>query len=204
MRSLQTALVFLLPLLVSAGAVPDKGEDITPLEKGAKAPNSRLKTVDNTEIDLTTLRNGKPTVLIFYRGGWCPYCQRHLTGLMEIEETLTENGWQLFALSPDQPSVLKKGVKDPSFQYTLVSDQDMNAAKDFGIAFKLDAKTLGKLDTYGIDVEKASGRDHHLLPVPAVILIDAEGVIQYVHTNPNYRKRLSNAELLKAAGISTP
>ncbi len=201
MKQLLSFSLFILSGFLHAGDVPASGDDIQPLKKGAKAPNPKLSTVEGTATDLTTLRNGTPTVLIFYRGGWCPYCQRHLMGLMDIEKTLTDNGWQLYALSPDQPSVLKEGLKDPNFSYTLVSDQDMNAAKDFGLAFKLNQTTLAKYKEYGIDLAQASGRNHQMLPVPAVILIDAEGVIQYIHTNPDYRKRLSNEKLLQAAGI---
>ena len=52
---------------------------------------------------------------------------------------------------------------------------------------------------YGIDLEEASGYDHHLLPVPAVFVIDPEGVIDFQYVNPDYRARLDPNVLLAAA-----
>ena len=58
---------------------------------------------------------------------------------------------------------------------------------------------LEKLESYHIDIEAASGETHHLLPVPAVFLTDADGKITYRYFNADYSVRLEAAELLKAA-----
>jgi len=75
----------------------------------------------------------------------------------------------------------------------------MEAAQSFGIAFRLDDATVKQFKAYGIDVEEASGYDHHLLPVPAVFVIDPEGVIDFQYVNPDYRARLDPQVLLAAA-----
>ena len=75
----------------------------------------------------------------------------------------------------------------------------MNAARAFGIAFQVDEATLGEYKGYGIDLEEASGESHHLLPVPSVFLIDTDGVVRFVHYDPNYEERLENDALLEAA-----
>lgn len=74
----------------------------------------------------------------------------------------------------------------------------MAAASAFGLSFKVDSPTLKKLDSYDIDIEAASGQNHHLLPVPAVFITDDEGRITFRHYDPNYKKRLSSKALLKA------
>ena len=65
--------------------VPDSAMDINPLLIGSSIPDSILLTVDGEEFDLNAEIAGKPTVLIFYRGGWCPYCSTQLGELNEIE-----------------------------------------------------------------------------------------------------------------------
>jgi peroxiredoxin len=68
----------------------------------------------------------------------------------------------------------------------------------------VDAKTYEKLQGYGIDLEEASGQEHHLLPVPAVFIIDREAHIRFRYFNPEYKERLSGEALLKAARENKP
>jgi len=83
----------------------------------------------------------------------------------------------------------------------LVSDSAMNAAKAFGLAFTVDDETFERLKGFGIDIEADSGQNHRMLPVPGVFLVDESGEIPFAHHDPDYKERLSNEDLLKAAGI---
>jgi peroxiredoxin len=80
-------------------------------------------------------------------------------------------GVQLFAISPDQPSKLKETIDKHQIGFRLLSDSDMAAARGFGIAYRVDEVTLAKLKTSGMDIEEASGQEHHMLPVPAVFML---------------------------------
>jgi len=65
------------------------------------------------------------------------------------------------------------------------------------VAFRLDDATFDKYkNQYGLDLEKRSGKTHHMLPVPAVFLIDSTGMIRFAHSNPDYTKRLSSEALM--------
>ncbi len=50
------------------------------------------------------------------------------------------------------------------------------------------------------------GKTHHLLPHPAVFVVDAKGAIRFAHVNPDYRQRLDPQAILKAArsGANAP
>jgi len=85
--------------------------------------------------------------------------------------------------------------------YTLLSDPTMQVSQDFGIAFKVDDKTVERYKKWNIDLEKSSGHDHHYLPAPSTYLIGTKGVVQFQYTNPNYKVRL-DPELLVAAAKS--
>jgi peroxiredoxin len=75
----------------------------------------------------------------------------------------------------------------------------MVLSRAFGIAFRVDDPTLEKYSGFGIDLEKSSGRSHHLLPVPAVYIVDTRGVIRFAHWDPDYKKRLDPESLLSAS-----
>lgn len=77
--------------------------------------------------------------------------------------------------------------------YTLLSDADLHAAKQFGIAFKAPAG-------YHKLLPEASGYKNKdmLLPVPSIFILDKKGKILFEYINPNITERIS-PELLKAA-----
>ncbi len=182
------------------GKVPDKAEDICPVLIGQSLPKLVLRTSDNMPFDLNAATAETPTVLIFFRGGWCPYCNLHLGQLQSIESELVQIGFQIIAVSPDRPEKLKGPAEKHRLKYRLLSDSEMIAAKALGIAFRVDDATVNEYKTaYGIDLEADSGQKHHLLPVPSVFLVGRDGIIQFSYVNPNYKVRIDPAVLLEAA-----
>lgn len=74
---------------------------------GEKIPNTALSNVEGKKIDSDKILS-KKTVLIIYRGGWCPYCNNQLSDMQEIESDILALDYQIVAVSPDAPSFLKK------------------------------------------------------------------------------------------------
>lgn len=172
-------------------SIPQQPEDISPLLNGESVPMVMLKDVSGKAFDLNKAVTNKPTILIFYRGGWCPFCSRQLSGLQEIVPLLEKTGYQLIAVSTDKPEGLKQSAAKERLGYTLLSDADMKVSKLFGIAYKAPEayremlpKTTGGMDT---DL---------LLPVPSVFILDRKGVIHFEYINPDFKQRI-NPELLK-------
>lgn len=182
-----------------AGDVPKRAEDVQPIMVGETIPNLTLTSADNKAVNLNQAVKKQPTLLVFYRGGWCPYCNTHLADLRKIEDELKALGFQIFAISPDQPKFLQQTDAKHKLGYTLLSDSDMNAAKALGIAFEVDKETREQYQQYGIDLEKSSGQKHHLLPVPAAFLLNKEGQITFSFVAPDYTTRVDNEILLAAA-----
>jgi glutathione peroxidase len=201
-KMMRIALTVLLALIgTSAMASDDSAErasDICPVLVGETVPNVQVRDVDGREVMLHEVLAGKPTVIIFYRGGWCPFCNTHLGQLKEAEADLAQLGHRIIAISPDRPEKLAESAGKIAMNYQLLSDSTMGAARAFGIAFKVADETLQDYKKWNIDLEAASGESHHELPVPAVYLVDTEGVIQFSYVNPNYRVRL-DPEILMAA-----
>jgi peroxiredoxin len=174
-------------------------DQVTPLLISSKIPDVSLKNLDGETVSLRDQVSEKPAILVFYRGGWCPYCSRHLSELQKIEDELYEIGYQLLAISPDRPEKLKAALEKNKLDYTLLSDSPMTATKAFGVAFKVDPKTVERYKSVGIDLEGDSGYDHHLLPAPAVYILNTEGIVKFNYVNPNYKERIDGDVLLAAA-----
>ena len=175
-------------------------EQIDAIGVGETIPPVTVRAVDGRPVDLRQAVAAKPTVLVFYRGGWCPYCNRHLAELGQLEPQLTELGYQILAISPDRPEELAKSVDTQELTYVLLSDSSMSAARAFGLAFRMDGALVETYkNDYGIDLEAASGQAHHELPVPAAFVLDRSGTVRYAFANADYKVRVDSAELLAEA-----
>lgn len=173
--------------------------ELTPLQVGQRIPDVTLRTDADKEVRLRDLVSSKPSVLIFYRGGWCPFCTRHLQALSGIQKELRAAGAQLLAISMDQPSKLKETPGRDQLEYMLLSDSDAKVAQAFGIAFKVEDSLVARYkSSYNIDLEAASGRTHHLLPHPAVFVVEPSGTIRFAHVNPDYKQRMEPAKIIEA------
>lgn len=181
------------------GEVAASAAEAKPIKTGVMAPDATLKALDGKETKLKSVLGGKPTVLIFYRGGWCPFCNAHLSELAKIEGDIRAKGYQIVAISPDTPAELSKTMDKDHVTYRLYSDSPAEAIKKFGIAFRVDDDTFTMYrDRYKIDLERSSGMTHHILPVPSVFVVDKSGKIIFSHSNPDYKVRLKGEEILKA------
>jgi peroxiredoxin len=187
----------------TAGRVVDKAEDVRPLARGAAAPGFVVRHPDGTEYRFEPGARAKPAALLFYRGGWCPFCNVHLGQLKEAEAILRQRGYDILFLSSDRPEILRSSLKDDieneTAHYTLLSDSDASAARAFGVAFRLEDGVVEQYKGYGIDLESTQGNTQHVLPVPAVFVVDRAGQIAFSHHNPDYQVRLGAEELLAAA-----
>ncbi len=108
-------------------------------------------------------------------------------------------GYQLLAVSADRPSHLRRSIHRHSLTYTLLSDSAMTGARAFGLAWVMPSGMVARYKLIRMDVEDASGLDHHIVPVPGVFVLDTAGVIRFRHANPNHRVRLDVQALLAAA-----
>lgn len=183
--------------LAAAPALADIPREI---KVGDALPDATVKTAEGADLKLREAVKTQPAVIIFYRGGWCPFCTRHLMALSEIEDDLKKTGFQLLAISADSPAKIAETPNRDKLSYTLLSDSTMEAAKSFGITFKVDDETVERYKKdFQIDLEAASGQTHHLLPHPAVYVADQEGTIRFAHVNQDYKTRLEPAMILETA-----
>jgi len=170
----------------SNAQIADTAEEVSPLLIGEKIPNIELANIDGKKIETNKIFD-KKTVLIVYRGGWCPYCNRQLADMQDIEKDILGLGYQIVAISPDAPSFLKETETKDKLNYSLYSDNEGKFSQAIGVAFKKDKP---KLDKY------SEGKNPGFLPVPTVYVLNEKQEIEFMYINPNYATRLKGELLL--------
>ena len=172
-------------------SIPTLAEDISPILIGETLPNAYFHNAEGKSVQLKAVLEEKPTVLVFYRGGWCPYCNVQLSGLVDIEEEVLELGYQIVAISPDDFKNLQATIENNDTKYKLLSDPNGEFIQQIGIAFK----TSSSLKEY-ITGKGQKGETSSVMPAPTVMIVDKKGVIKFEYINPNYKERISGEMLL--------
>jgi peroxiredoxin len=134
---------------------------------------------------------------VFYRGQWCPYCNRHLSALNENLQAIESKGAQLIAISPEKQEMLMKSAEKTGASFSLLTDQDFKIAEAFELAFLPSSGTRLKYNTIlGADLDEAQTDDSERLPVPATYIIGQDGTVLWRHFDRDYSQRASPEEIL--------
>lgn len=182
--------------------VPDRAKDICPLMVGSQIPSIVLTNSAGQLVNISDTLSDKPAVLVFYRGGWCPYCTYQLSNMLLVEEYLDRLGYNIFGISPSSVSHLNNDTTPHFMKFQLLSDDTMEASRRFGLAYRLeDAKHNTWKQEYNVDITQYSEQKHQQLPVPAVFIVDRTGTIRYRFVHPDYTIRLRTEKLLMMAEI---
>ncbi len=190
MMRIKLLILFVAICRFAVAQVPESAEDISPLLISEKVPSVEITSLDGKQIPIDQVVAGKKTVLLFYRGGWCPYCNAHLAAVGESEKNILELGYQIIGIAPDSPEELKNTMDNNKLSYQLYSDADASLIQAMGIAFEVEEKRKERLTQY------SGGKNPGMLPVPSLFVIDEEGTIVFEYISPNYKDRISTELLL--------
>ena len=167
------------------------------LKVNDRAPDFTAKDQSGKSIHLKSVLEKKSVVLVFYRGQWCPFCNKELKTLEDSLQQITGKGAIVLAVSPEKQENIAKTIEKTKATYSILYDEGLKIMKSYDVAFALDSLTITKYKTYGIDFSAANGTANGAnLPVPAVYVIDKKGKITYRHFDPDYRKRASVKEIV--------
>jgi peroxiredoxin len=179
--------------------IADAPETVRPLAAGAVAPTATLSCVDGSNVDLSALFAAKPTILIFYRGGWCPFCNRYLASLAESELELRQMGYQIVAISPDSVSDLSQTSARQHLLYRLLSDRQLKVSADYKVAYRIAAADEKDYRANGISLPQIPGAKDYWLPIPTAFVVGQDERIKFVYFNADPSITISSAALLWAA-----
>lgn len=185
-------------LLIVSSFVFAQTETVYPagLKVGDIAPDFNAKDQNGKTVSLKqALKNG-PVVMLFYRGQWCPFCNKQLSRFSDSLSQLTAKGASVLAITPENAENVKKTIEKTKASFPVLEDEGLTIMKLYKVNFAVDENTITKYKGYGIDFDKANGSNGANLPVPATYIIGQNGKIKYVFFNTDYRKRASVQEIL--------
>lgn len=162
----------------------------------SKAPDFKAKDQNGNEIRLKDLLKKGKVVLVFYRGQWCPYCNKELSHLQDSLQFIKDKGATLVAVTPEKPEMVSQTVEKTKAEYSILYDEGLKIMKAYDVEFEVPENTLLRYRNAGLDIEKNNGANGKFLPVPAVYIIDKESTVTYRFFEPDYKKRPSVKELL--------
>lgn len=171
------------------------------LKVGDKAPYFTGFDQKGKQVDSKKLLEKGPMILFFYRGKWCPVCSRYLNNYQDSLKILTDQGFNVVAITPESIENVEQTVKLHNISFTVIYDCQEKIMKDYDVMFNVTKDYHDKiLNKLSIDIAKNNGRDAARLPVPATYIINKEGIIVAVQFDPDYHNRATVKWMLKNLG----
>jgi peroxiredoxin len=140
-----------------------------------------------------------PAVIVFYRGGWCPYCNVMLrTYQRDLLPELGAYSARLVAISPETPDASLSTLEKAHLSYAILSDTGAEVASTLGITFEPSEQGLAAQRMLGVDIRTTRGDGRTVLPMPTVLIIDRDRIVRFVDIHPDYTARTEVSEILAA------
>jgi len=171
------------------------------LKPGDKAPDFTGYDQKGKQVVLKKILEKGPVVLFFYRGKWCPVCSRYLNNYQDSLNIITDQGFNVVAITPESIENVEQTVKAHNLTFTVIYDCQEQIMKDYDVMFSVTKAYQDKiLTSLSTDIAKNNGREAARLPVPATFIINREGIIVAVRFDPNYQNRASVKWMMKNLG----
>lgn len=167
------------------------------LKKGDTAP--LFTAVDNSgkKIDLNSiLKQHKSVVLFFYRGQWCPYCNKYIQQLQDSLQLLTAKGAYVIGITPETGENINKTINKTKASFSMIHDKNHSIMKSYDVNYVMEQTLFERYKRNGVDMEANNGNTDHMLPVPATYIINKSGKLAFVHFDKDYKRRPTIKSLL--------
>lgn len=204
-RAMATSAAAMMPTDVVAAFAADqsaldaRGVPQNVAAPGLVMPDGALLDVHGAPTSLARLRAGRPAVVVFYRGAWCPYCNITLrTYQTELVPALGQRGVELIALSPQKADGSLTSTESNELTYSVASDPGNQIAAALGILTEPSPDSIAAQAKLGLDLTEVNADGGKTLPMPTVVVIDAAGIIRWIDVHPNYTTRTEVPDILAA------
>ncbi len=167
------------------------------LQVGNTAPNFVLNNAKGEKISLYSELKKGPVILVWYRGGWCPYCNLTLKAMQDMLPLYKAGGAQLFAIAPEAPDSSLATAGKNELEFGLLTDHDNAIAKKYGVVYQLTPE-VKKYYEKGFGLSDYNGNNKGELPLAATYVIGTDKKITYAYLDADYRNRAEPMAVLDA------
>lgn len=174
----------------------------TGIEKSARqvgdaAIDAKLMGWNGETVQLSELWNDGPIVLMWYRGGWCPYCNLQLRAMQKSLKQIEGTGAKLVVLTPELPEKAKETAAANDIDFVALHDAGNATARKYGLVFEL-AESIVPMYRDRLRLAEYNGSDAMELPLSATYVIGKGGRITYAFLDADYKKRAEPADVVAA------
>lgn len=110
---------------------------------------------------------GSPTVMLFVRGNWCPFCSKQVEGLTRYYKDIVDLGAKLILVTPNPLETTRRVARFFEVEFEFWMDDHLNAAGQLGLLMPASVPADSQKE-YGVDTLW-----------PTALVIDAAGIIRY-------------------------
>lgn len=141
--------------------------------------------------------NDQSLIILFYRGGWCPYCNLELKAYQNYLTLFQEYGAQVIAISPELADASLNTQQKHDLQFTVLSDVNNEYAKKLGLVHTLTPELAALYQKFNINLAAAQGNDNNELPLPATLIITPDQKVSLIEVNEDYKLRMDPAKVVE-------
>lgn len=168
------------------------------IKKEEKAPDVTLVDSEEKSVKLSELYKEQPLVVVFYRGHWCPSCNKHLSEFSKNVSQIEEKGAKVIAITPETYENISKTRENTGLNIPIYSDTDGEIMDAFDVDFQVTEEYQKKIEKdLNASIKESNDAEDAVLPVPATYIINKEGTIVYSHFDPDYHKRATVEEIVE-------
>jgi len=175
-------------------------DQVNGLSVGDQVDHLNLQLLQNKKTSLDKLlEHNEYLVMVFYRGQWCPVCNKHLSMLNERYTDIKEYDAELIAISPEKPDYQAKTQEKTGAQFLLAYDKNFQISKTFDALYQPNgAKRTMYNVALGAHLKKAHSDKSQRLPVPATFILNKYREIIWRQFDRDYKNRSTAKQILNA------
>jgi len=163
---------------------------------GHTLPEITLPNIHGEQVSVKNILKDNRVVLVFYRGGWCPYCNLELQALQDLLPEFDAKGVKIVAISPETPDNAAKTTNEHSLGFEVLSDADNVIAKQLGLVYQLPAELNELYLQFGINLAENQGNENRELPIAATYIVEQDGTISYHFLEEDYKLRAEPSDVI--------
>ena len=166
---------------------------------GRPFPGGELRDAVGRQTTFARAVAGRPAVVIFYRGAWCPFCNLALaTYRTELSSALEQRGIALVAISPQAPDGSLSMAEKNDLDFAVLSDSGNQIARALGIVMRPSEQARAFQLSIGLDLTSVNADGTTDLPMATTAIVTADGVLAWIDVHPDHTTRTEPRQILAA------
>jgi peroxiredoxin len=175
------------------------GEPGGVLSVGSTLPDVELIGPNGASTTLGEAMGGRPAVVVFYRGAWCPYCNIALRNYQDfLLPALSDRAVRLIAVSPQGPDGSLTMQQKHDLAFAVLSDPGIVLARVMGIVAAPSSEVRAAQLRLGLDLTVVNADGTTALPWPTTAILDAGRTLRWIDVHPDYSTRSEAGDIVAA------